>query len=386
MKRIHGKIILLFLILFTSIASANNKYCTYSIKSSKENIFINEPIYITFHARQKTKNEVMFFDLKPRQNPKYEIISIKEKRHEFNYHDAEKTFTYLVFAKKSGKINVELDFRIRRASDDAVSEAYTGSRDNVKSIPTTNVNIALVSVSLNVKALKQNVNGVGNFKLDMKVDKKSSNSYDAINVEYHLVGTGYLNKNFSPLKNITNTSIFKGKKALAPRASKNGYIYNVTWNYAIVAKEDFKITSAKFKTYDYKKDKFILTTLEEKQIKIKALNIENLVDDKNSPDSSIDFEKYLDYFYSIMIFIAGFLFAKLLEYLPKKQNYKHDITKNIKLSSSPKELLKLAIPLVHKYKLLNEINELESILYSSSKTSFKEVKNTILKKLESLAT
>ena len=319
MKRIHGKIILLFLILFTSIASANNKYCTYSIKSSKENIFINEPIYITFHARQKTKNEVMFFDLKPRQNPKYEIISIKEKRHEFNYHDAEKTFTYLVFAKKSGKINVELDFRIRRASDDAVSEAYTGSRDNVKSIPTTNVNIALVSVSLNVKALKQNVNGVGNFKLDMKVDKKSSNSYDAINVEYHLVGTGYLNKNFSPLKNITNTSIFKGKKALAPRASKNGYIYNVTWNYAIVAKEDFKITSAKFKTYDYKKDKFILTTLEEKRIKIKALNIENLVDDKNSPDSSIDFEKYLDYFYSIMIFIAGFLFAKLLEYLPKNR-------------------------------------------------------------------
>jgi hypothetical protein len=382
MKRIHGKIILLFLILFTSIASANNKYCTYSVKSSKENVFINEPIYITFHARQKTKNEVMFFDLKPRQNPKYEIISIKEKRHEFNYHDAEKTFTYLVFAKKSGKINVELDFRIRRASDDAVSEAYTGSRDNVKSIPTTNVNIALVSVSLNVKALKQNVNGVGNFKLDMKVDKQSSNSYDAINIEYNLVGTGYLNKNFSPLKNITNTSIFKGKKALAPRASKNGYIYNITWNYAIVAKEDFKITSAKFMTYDYKKDKFILTTIEEKQIKIKALNIENLVDDKNSPDSSIDFEKYLDYFYSMMIFTAGFLFAKLLEYLPKKQDYKYDITKNIKLSSSPKELLKLAIPLVHKYKLQKEINELESILYLGSKGSFKEVKNTILIKLE----
>jgi hypothetical protein len=384
MKRIHGKIFLLFLILFTSIASANNKYCTYSVKSSKENVFINEPIYITFHARQKTKNEVMFFDLKPRQNPKYEIISIKEKRHEFNYHDAEKTFTYLVFARVSGKINIELDFRIRRASDDAVSEAYTGSRDNVKSIPTTNINIALVSVLLNVKALKQNVNGVGNFKLDMKVDKQSSNSYDAINIEYNLVGTGYLNKNFSPLKNITNTSIFKGKKALAPRASKNGYIYNITWNYAIVAKEDFKITSAKFMTYDYKKDKFILATLEEKQIKIKALNIENLVDDKNSPDSSIHFEKYLDYFYSMMIFTAGFLFAKLLEYLPKKQDYKYDITKNIKLSSSPKELLKLAIPLVHKYKLQKEINELESILYLGSKSSFKEVKNTILKKLESL--
>jgi hypothetical protein len=382
MKQIHGKIILLFLILFTSMANANNKYCTYSIKSSKKNIFINEPIYITFHARQKTKNEVMFFDLKPRQSSKYEIISIKEKRHEFNYHDAEKTFTYLVFAKESGQIDIKLDFRIRRATDDAVSEAYTGSRDNVKSIPTINKNIGLVSVSLDVKKLDENVNGVGNFKLNMKIDKESSNSYDAINVEYHLVGTGYLDKNFIPLKNITNTSIFKGKTALTPRATKNGYKYNIKWNYAIVAKKDFKITSVKFKTYDYKKNKFILKSIKEKQIKIKALSIGNLLDDKNSPDSSLDFEKYLNYFYSIMIFITGFLFAKLLEYLPKKKNNKHDISRNIKLSKSSLELLKSTMPLVHKYKLQEEIKELEAMLYSDSKTSFREIKSSILKKID----
>ena len=381
MKQIHGKIIFLFLMLFTSILSANNKYCTYSIKASKSNIFINEAIYITFHARQKTKNEVMFFDLKPRKSSKYEIISIKEKRHEFNYHDAEKTFTFLVFAKESGKINVELDFRVRRATDDAVSEAYTGSRDNVKSIPTTNVNIGLVSVSLNVKKLNQNVNGIGNFKLNMKLDKESSNSYDAINVEYHLVGTGYLDKKFEPLKDITNTSIFKGKKVVAPRATKNGYIYNIKWNYAVVAKEDFKINNVEFKTYDYKKGTYRLKSIKEKQIKITALNIDNLVDDKNAPDSTFNFEKYLNYFYSIMIFIAGFLLAKLLEYLPKNEKNKDDISKNIKLSSSAMELLKSAMPLVHKYHLKEEIQELEEILYSNSNKSFKAVKNKILKKL-----
>jgi len=58
MKSIRGKILILFILLLNSILNANNQYASYTITSNKKSVVPNEPILITFHARQKTKGEV----------------------------------------------------------------------------------------------------------------------------------------------------------------------------------------------------------------------------------------------------------------------------------------------------------------------------------------
>jgi hypothetical protein len=382
MKQIHGKIIILFFILLSSVFANTNKYCSYDIKSSKSNIYINEPFYITFHTRQKTKNEVMFFDLKAQNNDSFDVIALESKRHEFNYHDAEKTFTFLVFAKKEGDFKLKFDFQVRRASDDAVAQAYTGSRDNVKSIPTTNVKITTPSVSLHVEPLKQDVDAIGDFRISMSIDKKSSNSYDAINVKYNLVGIGYLDDSYEPIKDIKNTSIFRGKKVITPKATNKGYTYNIEYNYAIVSTKSFKLPEVVLRVFNHKQNRYINKTINKVPINITKLDVSKLLDDNESPKSDVDFDKYIDYLYDVFIFIAGFLSAYLLRYLPKNKDKKDDISKAVRESKTKEELLKAAMPLVNRYSLHVELKELEAILYNNAKLSFKDVKVKILKKLK----
>jgi len=382
MNQIHGKIIIFFILIFTTALNANNKYASYDIKTSKKNIFINEPIYITFHVRQKTKNEVMFFDFKAQKNNNFEIIALESKRHEFNYHDAEKTFKFLIFAKKAGDFNLKFNFQVRRASDDAVAQAYNGSRDNVKSIPTIKVKMPIQSISLHVEPLVKEVNAVGDFRLTMSINKLSSNSYDAINIKYNLSGEGYLAENYRPLKDIKNTSIFKSQKKAPKRATQNGYIYNIEYNYAIVAQSNFTIPQAKLKIFSYKQKKYLSQNTMKKDIEITKLDITTLIDNQDKPNNEINFDKYIEYFYNFMIFVAGFLSAILLKYLPKKRSKKENISEVVKQSKSAQELLKVLMPLINRYSLHVEIKELEEIIYkNTNKSSFKDIQNRTIKKI-----
>jgi len=383
MKKTHGNILIILLIFFTLTLNADNEYCTYSIKSSKSSVVVNEPLYITFHTRQKKHSEVMFFDLLPVKSDSYDAILLHGKRHEFNYHDAEKTFTFLVFAKKSGNIKVSFDFSIRRASDDAVAQAYVGSRDNVKSIPTIKVDIAKSSVNLSVSKLEADTNAIGNFNLNMHLDKNSSDSYDAINVTYYLSGTGYIDENYRPLKEIKGTSIFEGFSEKEPLAVKNGFIYKKEFKYAIIAKEDFTIKPAELKLFNTEKNRYEIKSTPQKDVKITPLDIKTLLDEIELPKAA-NFEKYISYIYNILIFIAGFLTALLYKSMTKKRvkTKKENCCEYIRKSTTAQEALKALIPMMNRDDIRDEIQRLESIAYSNKEVSaFKEIKADIIKKL-----
>ncbi len=383
MKNIHGKIFLLILFLISNLLAQESKYCSFQLTSSKyKDIVINEPLRLHFITRQKIHNEVMFFDLKANKSDAYEIISINEKRHEYNYHDAQKEFEFLLIPKKSGKIKVSFTFNIRRASDDAVAIAYVGSRDNVKSIPTIKVHIASPSLTLEVKKLTQKVDAVGNFSFSMKIEKENSNSYDAINIVYHLEGEGVLDEDFEPISSIKGVSIFKGIKESTPKPTTNGFIYNKEWSYALIASKDFELPSVKLRLYDYKRKKFITRVTEKKEIKITPLDTKNLLDDVDAPQNSLDIKEYIDYLYNLLLFVTGFILAKLLDYMPKKVTKKQECCKKIKAASTPKELLNAALQRGD-VDLKNEIMELETIVYKKdSSKSIAAIKAAIIQKVQ----
>ena len=383
MKKNLGSLpFVLFLVFFSLLNADESELCSYSIESSKQSGVINEPFSVTFTTRQKTLNEVMFFDLKPKKSELYEVVSIKEKRHEFNYHDAMKEFEFLVIPKHSGVIKVAFAFQVRRASDDAVAQAYTGSRDNVKSIPTVNVHVADPYVELNITELPSQVQAVGEFNLVMELTKRKSSSYDAINVTYRVQGRGYLEESFEPIQEIEGVSIFRGKKERAPRATKEGYIYEKEWSYALVAKKDFQLPKVVLHSYNYRTKRLQQKSTQAVDIEITPLAIESLLDESEAPSSTLEYKKYLGYLYNLLIFIAGFLAAKFLERLPKKISKEADSYQSIANAKTPKETLKATLALQKNTLLHKEITELEALVYGGkSKKSLSEIKKSILGRL-----
>ena len=383
MKNIHGNLLLLFLLFTPFIHAQEHYYCSYEINSSKKSAVVHEAVNISFTTHQKIHNEVMFFDLKPLPSDAYEIISIKEKRHEFNYHDAKKEFEFLLLPKKSGKIEVKFDFQVRRASDDAVAQAYTGSRDNVKSIPTIKVHIATPTVELNIKKLPADIHAVGDFNFSMHIDKDRVSSYDKVNVVYTLQGRGFLDKSFEPIQKLNSVSIFRGLKEKEPRATKDGYLYKKEWSYALVSDRNYKIPKVTLKTYNYRNRQMMNRTTEEKEIHVTKLDIASLLDDEESPNSAVDYKKYIAYFYNFLLFLAGFLMAKLIEYLPKRASKKEHTYDDIQNIKTPKELLKYLTPYFNKIDIEAEVLSLESLIYNkNSKENFKKIKAIVLGKIK----
>ena len=387
MKQNHGKVILLFILFFSAFLQAeSNPYCTYSIKSSKNSdILINEPISIIFHTRQKLHNEVMFFDLKTEQNDAYDLISVKEVRYEFNYHDAKKEFEFLIIPKQAGEININFSFGIRRASDDAVSQAYVGSRDNVKSIPTIKVHISNPSVKLQVKKALEETDAVGHFSLKMKLDKSHSNAYDTVNLVYTLEGKGYLNEAYAPISKLEGVSIFKGIKETPKKATAEGYIYDKEWSYALVSDKDYLIPKVSLNVYHPKLKKYIQQQTQEHKVIISQLDIKNILDDKEAPQSPYQLQNFIKYVYYLLIFIAGFLTAYLWQNLPKKLSKKELCCQLIKEAKTPKEALMASLKFKHNLLLQEEINQLEQIVYNGESVSnFKNIKSNIITKVQKL--
>jgi len=382
MKSIHGRVVTLLLLLLIDLWATQNQYCSYSIKSSKSSAMLYEPVDISFSARQKTQNEVMFFDLKPIASDDYDIISIKEKRHEFNYHDAKKDFEFLLIPKKVGKIHVAFSFRIRRASDDAVAQAYTGSRDNVKSIPTINIDIAQPTLTLTITPATKSLDGVGEFSLKMKIDKESLSSYDKVNLLYTLEGRGYLKESFEPLKSIEGVSLFRGIKENPPRATESGYIYKKEWRYALVSPHSYTIPALSLKTYNFHTKEYKEYKIPEKKISVVPLDKATLLDDEEAPSSGIDFQKYLGWGYNLLLFIAGFIAAKLLELLPKREKKEAECCPKVRAASSPKELLREITPYLTSHNLEDEVQRLEALIYQEgSKEHFSQIKREIVQRV-----
>ena len=384
MKNDLGRSLLLLLLLAMTLYAKESKYCSYEISSNKSEVMLYEAVAIHFQARQKIHNEVMFFDLKPQKKSDYEVVLLNEKRYEFNYHDAKKSFDFLIIPKRSGTLTISFDFQIRRASDDAVAQAYTGSRDNVKSIPTIKVPIDTPSIALHVNNPTQPIEATGDFSLKMKIDKESSNAYDAINVVYTLNGTGYLDEHFEPLKNLDGPSIFKGEKASPKLATKNGWRYHKEWSYAIVSDKGFTIPMVRLQYYNFNQKEYLSATTPSKSISITPIDTATLLDDDEYPKGEIDFRAYLHYLYYLIMFIAGFLAAKALEYLPQKfkRSDKEVCCKAIRKSSNAQELLKAVMPYVERYNIDKEMQEIERLLGSKgSKASLEALKRALLKKI-----
>ena len=384
MKNIHGRWLLLLMLLVGSGLYAN-RLVDFNFKANKRLVYEKEALELTFTAEQKDRSDVMFFFLEPKKSPEYKITLLKKEATELAYHHKRTTFHYLLFPLKSGKVAIEFDFTVKVASDEAIAQVYEGSRDNVKWIETDNTTIPLDPFEIEVKALAQEVDLVGDFTIDSKIDKTDTDPYEGVHLKYFLKGIGFDEFNLDLIPQNNSLDIFKDIIKHYNKATPKGYEIRQEYSYAILANEDFTLPSQEIRCFSPQKNSYYTLKTKEYKIHVNRPNKASLLDKEEYPKEPFVYEKIQDLFLYALIFFAGFASAKIFH--REKKIEKIAAFEDIKKSTSAKELLFL---LTNKYQDKKEFypfhQKLEDIVYNKkSPYQFKEVKREIEKVIKRLS-
>ena len=381
MKNIHGKILLLSILFTLNIYANSSSLATYTLTSNKSEAVVNEAVEIRFVAKQIEHSDHMFFSLKPKKSPDYTIKLLQKIIDDKEYHNTKTTFVYVLFASKQKNIDVNFDFTIKTASDKAIKQSYVDDHDDSIAISTYDTNVPIEPLHVKIKKLKHKVDLVGDFSLTSEIDKESINQYEALNIHYNLKGKGYQNSSFNLSKNIpSDVSIFSKIQDKTFLLTKDGYVIDREFIYALTSDRDFNIPNLSIKAYSPKKDSYYTLNTQAKKIKVSKIARTNLIDSESSPYTKpfIDTQSIKQFFIYIFIFISGFITAKMSK-IKLKGEKKVDALENIKKASSAKELLNILLINYDTTDIQKQIIELEKLQYTKNHTqNLKKIKQSVL--------
>jgi len=381
MKKNLGKIVLLFLALQRVIFA--QQLVDYKIHASKTNPFVKEPIEITFKVHQKDHTNVMFFFVEAQKSPDYQITLLTRELDDEKHHDSSAVFKYILFPLKAKKINVRFDFTLKSSSDGSVAHAYVTDHDESSGIEGKISHINTEPLVLDIKPLAHSVDLVGDFKLHSNIDTKEINQYENVNLHYRLFGNGFVHK-INLLDKIKDVNLFSDMQEEPLKLTKDGFSLNRDYIYSLSATEDFSIPQITLKAYSPKRDHFYTLSAPAYSIKVNKMDITNIIDKEESPQTKkiISTQRVKQFFIYIFIFFSGYLVALLSQRSYKSA--KEIKFQDIKKSKSPKELI---LVLLNNYSrredIHNFIAELEKVAYGDKQGVFKDIKKSILKQFDS---
>jgi len=375
MKKSLGKICVIFLLFTTALFA--KEAAVYKLTADKMTAYVKEAVQITFYAEQKDNTDAMFFFLHPLKSDDYEIKLLTKELKDKGYHHSVALFKYVLFPLKAKTLKISFDFSVKTASDQAVTQAYVDDHDGGKGIAFKTATINVQPLSINVKNLEHHVDLVGDFELKSTIDKIEINQFEAVNIHYLLKGRGYANSIKLP-EHLEGVTIFSEQNNIANKLSKNGYEISRDYTYAFSAKDDFTIAKVELNAYSPTKKSYYTLNIPEQNITVDKIDTSSLIDNESYPKNEplITTTTIKTYFIYLMLFILGYLTAKLTALKIKRKKSLFD---DIKKSSKPKELIFILLNNYSEKQIDKFIDELEKIEYGKSDKSFSEVKSSILK-------
>lgn len=382
MKNTLGKAIFFFMLFGISLLGST-QLASYKLTTNKNSVHIKEPLLITFTAKQKNHNDNMFFSFNVLKSPDYEVKLLHKSIQDNGYHNTITTFEYILFALKEKTLHVNFDFVIRTASDKAVKQSYVDDHDDSIAISTYDTKVKIKPLTIKVKKLSKDVDLVGDFRLNFQIDTTEIDQYGAVNLHYILTGKGYKEPHLNILnKQIKNVTIFSKVKDNLSKLTKEGYIINTEYIYALTAKNNFTIPALSLEVYSPSKHRYYTLQTKTYTVKVKKINTAALIDKTNAPktESFIDIEAIKEFFIYALLFLSGFLAAKLSQksFFAKNKKRKFEDIHNAKTA---KELLILLIMHYQDRGLDEYISKLETSDKENQSLHLNKIKKDILLKL-----
>jgi hypothetical protein len=378
MKKSPGRALrkLLFVIVGITLVYAND--FSYKFALSDTTPYLKEAVIMKLDLEQTDHSKVLLFKFSPKKSDDYEFYRLDMKE-EDAYHAAKIHYTYLIYPKRTGEINITFNLIEMVTTDEKVAYSFSGDRDNVRGLNKKDIPIDLPPLKLNVKPLPEGTQIVGNFKLDYAIKKKRANAYEPLPITITIKGAGYppVLKQLIP-KN-KNFSTFVEKPIIHTVRSAKDSRSTVTYSLALSAKKSFTLPEIKLRAFDPKTEKAYTLTIPKKEFTITEPDQSTLVDKIDSPKPLQSDWSWLGTLLGYLVaFIAGFLSAKSIKWRPgKKEKPSEDAwTTEMLATNNPKKLLALLIATDDR-RYEGIIRKLEKSIYSKRGPSIKQIKNEI---------
>jgi len=384
MKHNLGKTsrIVIFLLMGFTLLHAED--FNYSLHVDKKNPYVKEAIVLTLDINQTNPNVVLLFNFDLLKNDNYTFRRLDSKETDqhpkLGLHHAKIRYTYLVYPLHSGKVDLQFKLLKKVTTDESVAYSFSGDRDNIKTLITTNTSIILPALSLHVKSVPVGTQIVGDFTLDFHYKKYQAEAYEPLPLQVTLKGSGYPPILNNILPKDVNFTLFTEKAKVHTHASIQGTQSTVTYAMALSHNKDFTLQPIVIKAFNPLSEKEYTLHIPSQDFQITEINKTMLVDKMDIPPPLQEDCHWLKTLFSyLIVFISGYITAQVLAWQkkPKKDEITHPLIEKIKLSKNEKELLQVLMA-DNSQRFSSCIKLLESSLYANGKINLRKVKEEAL--------
>ena len=371
MKKILGSLLLLCLSL-----SAKSEY-EWDVNLEKQDLYLHQASVLSMQCKFSKEGKNDDVEFSPPTNTPFSFELLSQKRH-FDGELQTLSYKYLVFAKEEGSYEIVLKPVMLFTTQSAIDNVIEG-RDNVNDLEVQREEVRIKPIKVTVS--KTNSTLTGRLSLKTELDLSEVSAYEPVHLEIFLKGEGNL-QDLRPLDfEIDGVDVFTDKVEANLELGENGYKGEWIQRFAFVGKKDFVIPSVSFQYFDLKdkKQKTLKTQAFKIKIKEEGIKREDLIDEFDLPTNKIDFSSYLEYIYYVLIFLAGFIIAKLVR-LPSRQTPRFKKGEKIKKAKNTKALLEVLVS-CDSGLFSQEIDELEEAVYKKQGLSLSKLKTRALSKL-----
>ena len=376
MKNNLGKIVQSVLIFF-NLSVLNAQGFTTEAVLNKQSAYIKEPVVLTFDIKQTDNTKVMFFDFTLAENKAYEFYRIGVKQ-EGTYQKAQVHYTYLIYPLQRGEITIDFELIQKTTTKQDVAYSFSGDRDNVKDMTTKNVPIKIDPLKLQVKPLPEHTQLVGDFTLSYNIKKHDAEAYEPLPFTIEIKGEGYLPKLDEIVKPSKNYTLFKEEPNVNSIKKDKKMYHTVTYVFAFSTDKSFALPSIRLKAFNPITEKSYTLDIPKQNFTILPQTKEKLTDktDFPMPLHRTDWSWLGTLLGYGIVFLAGLLTAKSVQWYKKDKGKSNTFTQNIAQTNDPKVLIRLLIAEDSK-KYAHIIEKLDAHIYGDKPLNIKEVKKEL---------
>lgn len=381
MKNNLGKRSLSLFFLLLGFLTLQAEDFTYTFKVDQPAPYVKEPILLTLDLNQTNHDVVMLFSFDINQSEDYTFQRLDIQKTE-NYHDAKIHYVYLIYPLKSGDIHITFDLVKKVTTDESLAYSFSGDRDNVKKLVTTDTHVNLPPLEIRVKPLPEGTVFVGDFTLTYDIKKHQANAYEPLPFQVNIKGKGYPPLVETLLPKEGNFTRFTEKPIVKSVSTKQGTQSTVTYPMALSHDQSFTLSPIVLKAFDPKTKKSYTLDIPSQQFDIEQADTRHLVDTVDAPDIAKEDWSWLSTLLGYVVaFFAGYITALSWRWKKKKsQKEDHPLVQKIRNCKDEKALLQVLIAADNTH-FTSSIEKLESSLYGNGKINLNKVKQDALEKI-----
>ncbi len=355
------------------VSATNDKNFELELVTNKKSVLVGETFDVALLFKQKVNSKAVDSKFIPPELKGFWIKNESKPTRTQSGLYATTKVVYTLAAQRVGKLKIT-KAQMRIASRSSSRDFYGSYMPNIK-WKTYFSN----ELDIEVKALPNGVNLVGEFGISVDVDKTQVNANEAVNITIKVLGKGNLEdiKSFKPF--IDEVSVFDEKIAINN--------LSLSQKIAFVSERDFSIPAFSLKYFDTNTNEIKTISTKAISIKVKNAKVKEEIEIKRDETNTQEVVKVVETTSSsfdkitlLFVFIVGLLIGILLMFIKPFKLSKKEQKVSLK---DPKLLLMKLLPYKDDAEVQKILDILEGHIYSNQKLDIdKKVLKEIFKKYE----